>query len=63
MTFIEEYYEREQAVAALEVEALTKQGDTLSTGELNLKGETETQIESAEASLALLDKALGVESN
>ena len=57
-TFIEEYYEREQAVAALELEALTKQVDTLSTGELNLKAETQTQIESAESSLALLDKAL-----
>jgi len=59
-TFIEEYYKREQAVAALEVEALTKQVTQLSAGELNLKGETETQIESAEASLALLDKALGL---
>ncbi len=59
-TFIEEYYEREQAVAALELEALTKQVDTLSTGELNLKAETQSQIESAESSLALLDKALGL---
>lgn len=58
--FIKEYYEREQAVAALEVEALTNQVTQLSAGELNLKGETETQIESAEASLALLDKALGL---
>ena len=58
--FIKEYYEREQAVAALEVEALTKQVTQLSAGELNLKGDTETQIESAEASLALLDKALGL---
>jgi len=57
-TFIEEYYEREQAVAALELEALTKQVDTLSTGELNLKADTQTQIESAESSLMLLDKAL-----
>lgn len=57
-SFIEEYYEREQAVAALELEALTKQVDTLSTGELNLKADTQTQIESAESSLALLDKAL-----
>ncbi len=57
-TFIKEYYEREQAVAALELEALTKQVDTLSTGELNLKADTQTQIESAESSLALLDKAL-----
>ena len=55
--YIKKYYEDKNAIAALEVEALNKQVNSLSSGELDLKVETEEIIFSGEDTLGKIDRA------
>ena len=56
--YIKKFYEDKNAIAALEIEALNKQVNALSSGELNLKIETEDVINSGQDTLAKIDRAL-----
>lgn len=56
--YIRKYYEDKNAIAALELEALTKSVNSLTPGELDLKVETEDIINSGQDTLAKIDRAL-----
>ena len=56
--YIKKYYEDKNAIAALEIEALNKQVNSLSSGELDLKVETEDIINSGKDTLGKIDRAL-----
>ena len=58
--FIKEYYENEQLMAKLEFDAMQRNVNKLSSGELNLKADTESQIDAADSSLALLEQAMEI---
>lgn len=60
--YIKKYYEDKNAISALEIQSLNKNINSLSTGELNLKVETEGIIDSATDTLTKLDRALQLNS-
>ena len=60
--YIKKYYDDKNAISALEIESLNKNINSLSSGELNLKVETEGIIDSATDTLTKLDRALQLNS-